>query len=511
MCSYNSGNSTIDNCYSAGSLICTGANSKADGICYNIVNDGGTVVNCYYNTDFCEFESSCGTGLTTLEMVSGKMTGFDTSVWTKKSVDKAAKTAYYPTLSIFGNDNPISYETKLDIALSADSETVYGGDYSFDISALVKFDGMTEFRADTTALTMGYGKYTVVCGDKTLCTGDIYDNTAVTATYSGKDIPRDTQTITLNYDGTGSDFFTSGTASLNADVTHTHTISEGYSYDETSHWKTCSGCDDKIDLEKHSFDEGVITGQAANGGENEKTYTCKVCGYKKIENTDHQHKPSDEYSYDETNHWKTCSGCDEELDLAKHSFDDGVITVPATKTAEGEKVYTCTVCGYKKTERISRLAESYPIVISGDVTANKSNAEAGETVDVSAPFGYDIIVTDANGRQIAKITENGSFKMPASGVVITAVRGEVFVHMTNAWNHSYVYSYDSDMNRIKVNSDAKRGVITIDLGTDHAGRRFVIYSGRKNTSKKITEGVLDENGRFTFSADEGKNYTLVLD
>lgn len=44
-----------------------------------------------------------------------------------------------------------------------------------------------------------------------------------------------------------------------------------------------------------------------------------------------------------------------------------------------------------------------------------------------------------------------------------------------------------------------------------AGRSFIIYSGRKNTSKKITEGVLDENGKFTFSADEGRNYTLVLD
>ena len=494
----------VSDCYNTGSIVYSGDSDGIDEICIN----GGTVVNCYYNTDFCTTDSSCGTGLTTLEMVSGKMTGFDTSVWTKKSVDKAAKTAYYPTLSIFGNDNPIGYETKLDIALSPDSKTVYGGDYSFDISALVKFDGMTNFKADTTALTTGFGKYTVVCGDKTLCTGDIYDNTTVTATYSGRDIPRDTQTITLNYDGTGSDFFASTAASLNADVTHTHTISEGYSYDETSHWKTCSGCDDKIDVENHSFDDGVIT---TSSTEDEKTYTCKVCGYKKIENTDHQHKPSDEYSYDETNHWKTCSGCDEKLDLAKHSFDDGVITVAATKTAEGEKVYTCTVCGYTKTEIIGKLAESYPIVISGDVTANKSNAEAGETVDVSAPFGYDIIVTDANGRQIAKITEKGSFKMPASGVVITAVRGEVFAHMANAWNHSYVYSYDSDMNRIKVNSDSKRGVITIDLGDDYAGRSFIIYSGRKNTSKKITEGVLDENGRFTFSADEGRNYTLVLD
>ena len=120
--------------------------------------------------------------------------------------------------------------TRFDIALSPDSETVYGGDYSFDISVLVRFDVMMDFKADTAA-------------------------------YSGRDIPRNMQTITLNYDGTGSDFFTSGTASLNADVTHTHTISEGYSYDETSHWKTCTGCDDKIDLEKHSFDGGVIITQ----------------------------------------------------------------------------------------------------------------------------------------------------------------------------------------------------------------------------------------------------------
>lgn len=188
-------------------------------------------------------------------MVSGKMTGFGTSVWTK------------------------SLLTRFDIALSPDSETVYGGDYSFDISALVRFDGMTDFKADTAALATGCGKYTVVCGDKTLCTGGIYDNTTVTAAYSGRDIPRNMQTITLNYDGTGSDFFTSGTASLNADVTHTHTISEGYSYDETNHWKTCTGCDDKIDLEKHSFDGGAIITQATKETEGEKVYTCTVCGY----------------------------------------------------------------------------------------------------------------------------------------------------------------------------------------------------------------------------------------
>jgi len=250
------------------------------------------------------------------------------------------------------------------------------------------------------------------------------------------------------------------------------------------------------------------------------TYTCAVCGYEKteaIEKLNHTHKLSETYSYDDTEHWKTCSECNEKLDPEKHSFDEGVVTTEPTEHSEGVRTYTCTVCGYEKTESIDKLPEepvkniTYPIVISGDVTADKSGALAGDTVNVSAPFGYDIIVTDGSGRLIAKFTEKGSFTMPASGVRITAVRGEIFAHMTNAWRHSYVYSYDSDMNRIKISSDVKRGTVTVDLGAEYAGRSFTVYSGRKNTSRKMTEGVLDENGRYTFSSDDGKNYTLVLD
>ena len=301
-------------------------------------------------------------------------------------------------------------------------------------------------------------------------------------------------------------------------LNHTHKRSEKYAYDETEHWKTCTECNEKLDPEKHSFDEGVVTTEPTEYSEGVMTYTCAVCGYEKtesIEKSDHTHKPSQKYAYDETEHWKTCTECSEKLDPEKHSFDEGVVTTQPTTESEGVRTYTCTVCGYEKTESIEKLPDepvkTYPIVISGDVSVSKSGASAGETVDVSAPFGYDIIVTDGSGRQIAKITDKGSFIMPASGVRITAVRGEIFAHMTNAWSHSYVYSYDSDMNRIKVNSDVKRGVVTIDLGVNYAGRSFTVYSGRKSTSKKITEGVLDENGRYTFSYDEGRNYTLVLD
>ena len=300
-----------------------------------------------------------------------------------------------------------------------------------------------------------------------------------------------------------------------------HTPSAEWSYDSENHWKICTdeGCNEKLELAAHTFDDGVITVKPTDTADGVRTYTCTVCGYEKTESVPKLgHTPSAEWSYDSENHWKECTAedCNEKLELAAHTFDNGVITAEPTDTTDGVRTYTCTVCGYEKTESIEKLPPKpakviYPIKISGDVTADKSSAAAGENVNVSAPFGYDIIVADTDGNVIAKISEKGSFTMPSSKVSITTVRGEVFAHMSNAWSHSYVYSYDSDMNRIKVNSDTRRGVITIDLGADHAGRSFTVYSGRKSTSKEIISGVLDENGRYTFNAEEGKNYTLVIE
>ena len=294
-----------------------------------------------------------------------------------------------------------------------------------------------------------------------------------------------------------------------------------WKYDENGHWNPClrAGCEEHLNAAAHTFDNGVVTTEPTENSEGVKTYTCETCGYQKTKSIPKLgHTPSAEWSYDSENHWKKCTneGCNEKFELAAHTFDNGVITAEPTETSEGVRTYTCTVCGYEKTESIEKLPPKpakviYPIKISGDVTADKSSAAAGENVNVSAPFGYDIIVADINGRQIAKFSEKGSFTMPASGVSITAVRGEIFTHMSNAWSHSYVYSYDSDMNRIKVNSDTRRGVITIDLGADYAGRDFTVYSGRKNTSKKIISGTLDENGRYIFNSEEGKNYTLVVE
>ncbi|MCI7766579.1 MAG: hypothetical protein MSJ26_01165, partial [Oscillospiraceae bacterium] len=153
----------------------------------------------------------------------------------------------------------------------------------------------------------------------------------------------------------------------------------------------------------------------------------------------------------------------------------------------------------------------YPIVVNGNVTVDKTTAAAGETVNVRTDFGYDIIVTAANGQRIAQITEKGSFTMPACKVSVTAVQNETFALMSTAWRQSYVYSYDSDMNKIKVNSTRKQGIITVNLGKEYAGKSFTIYEGKKSTKVKVTDGVLDAKGRFTFEVPDGKNYTLIVE
>ena len=154
---------------------------------------------------------------------------------------------------------------------------------------------------------------------------------------------------------------------------------------------------------------------------------------------------------------------------------------------------------------------NYPVVSGANVLVDKQNAVAGEKVNVNAGYGYDIIVTAANGKVIARLTEKGSFIMPASRVTITVRVNEAAYHMDKCWNHSYVYSYDSDMDRIKTSTDKKRGIVVIDLGTDYAGKNFTIYSGRKSTEKKIISGTLDKNGRYKFSSSVGRNYTLVIE
>ena len=74
-------------------------------------------------------------------------------------------------------------------------------------------------------------------------------------------------------------------ASLAACGGNSHTWSEDWSCDATSHWHACTdeGCTEVNDKADHTFNEGEMTQEATYAAEGVRTYTCTVCDYEKTE------------------------------------------------------------------------------------------------------------------------------------------------------------------------------------------------------------------------------------
>lgn len=79
-------------------------------------------------------------------------------------------------------------------------------------------------------------------------------------------------------------------------------------------WKTVDGPaipEDAVEITDH------IPGAAAT---ETQPQTCTVCGYEIAPATGHvTHVPDNEWASNETHHWHTCAGCDEQLDKAVHT------------------------------------------------------------------------------------------------------------------------------------------------------------------------------------------------
>ena len=74
----------------------------------------------------------------------------------------------------------------------------------------------------------------------------------------------------------------------------------------------------------------------------------------------HTHTFAEERSSDETNHWHaSICGHDVTEGKTEHSFGEWTVTKEATEEAEGSRERSCSVCGYKATEAIEKLAHTH--------------------------------------------------------------------------------------------------------------------------------------------------------
>ncbi len=161
-----------------------------------------------------------------------------------------------------------------------------------------------------------------------------------------------------------------------------HKYSSEWKFDEKTHWHECTTKKHTDTTEKtpHVFTWTEKTPAGFHTDKVEKG-VCE-CGYeteRTISGTA-THTYGEEWTKDESGHWhdSTCDATAPTHDAIKgnfaaHTFDEGVETKPADYGVVGEKKFTCTVCGYEKTEDIDALgAKDNAISFANDLVDEKT-------------------------------------------------------------------------------------------------------------------------------------------
>lgn len=170
-----------------------------------------------------------------------------------------------------------------------------------------------------------------------------------------------------------------------------HEFSSEWKFDETNHWHECTTKQHTDTTEKtpHVFTWTEKTPAGFHTDKVEKG-VCE-CGYeteRTISGTA-THTYGEEWKKDATGHWHD-STCDAtapthdvmKSDFAAHTFDEGEVTKPADYGVVGEKKFTCTKCGYEKTETIDALgAKDNEIKLAEGKTLGKEYD--GEVVSIT--------------------------------------------------------------------------------------------------------------------------------
>ena len=81
----------------------------------------------------------------------------------------------------------------------------------------------------------------------------------------------------------------------------------------------------------------------------------------------HTHTYGSTWEKDETNHWHKCTECNETSEKAAHTFNTEVTKV-ASCSEDGLITYTCTQCGYVKTQKVEKSAHNLGVLTAAEPT-----------------------------------------------------------------------------------------------------------------------------------------------
>ena len=147
-------------------------------------------------------------------------------------------------------------------------------------------------------------------------------------------------------------------------------------------------------------------------------------------------------SDNDDDHYHVCSVCSGKADVTPHSYDSGMITIPATETTEGVKTYTCFVCHHTKTETVPKLSHTHSLSVdySKDETGHwHACSGCTEKVDFEAH-------TEDSGTVTVQPTETTEgIRVYSCTVCGYVIRTETVPALNSEHTHSYgtAWKYDS--------------------------------------------------------------------
>ena len=286
----------------------------------------------------------------------------------------------------------------------------------------------------------------------------------------------------------------------------------------------CTRCDSKIDVTEipasgHSWNDGAITTEPTCTDEGVKTFTCNSCGKTRTEEVAALgHNYSSDWTIDTAAACETvgskshhCTRCDSKKDITeipasgKHTWNNGVITKPATIAEEGVKTYTCTVCGVTRTETIAKLP--MPTVTPVPTATPTPAITSAPTVTPTPSVSVGTKITDKKTGNIYKVTSSRSSsqtvafignKVKTSVTIPTTIKikgatYKVTEISTNAFkNNRKLKKVVIGQNIVRIGKNAFYGCKKLTSITIKSSRLTLKNIGKnafKNTSPKATVKV----------------------
>ncbi len=134
-----------------------------------------------------------------------------------------------------------------------------------------------------------------------------------------------------------------------------------------------------------------------------------------------------------------------ELTKCEHKFDFGKVTKESTCTEEGEKTFTCELCGEEKTESISFAEHTYD---SGKITKEATCTEEGEKILTCKVCGNEKIepirIKDHDYEE--KITKEATFKEEGIKTFTCKICGDTYTESIPIRDDKIVLTVEDKIN-----------------------------------------------------------------